>query len=119
MREHRYFVYLMASRSGVLYTGMTNNLERRVWEHKHSTEPSYTRKYKVNRLVYFEEFGNVLDAIENEKRIKGMAEDQEARADQDEEPQDARSECRVVLVRPVGFIDQVGGQRGDSSLRSE
>ena len=48
---HRYWVYLLASRSGVLCTGVTNNLERRVWEHKHASGPSYTQRYKVNRLV--------------------------------------------------------------------
>ena len=71
MREHRYYVYTLASRSGVLYTGVTNNLERRVWEHKHSTQPSFTQKYKVNRLVHFEEFSHIHDAIAAEKRIKG------------------------------------------------
>ena len=71
MMPNRYWVYIMSSYRGVLYTGVTNNLERRVWEHKHSTEPSFTRTYRVNRLVYIEEFGNVLDAIESEKRIKG------------------------------------------------
>ena len=64
---HRYFVYLMASRSGVLYVGVTNNLECRVWEHKHSTEPSSTQKYRVNRLVFFEETPRIDDAISREK----------------------------------------------------
>lgn len=68
---HRYFVYLMASRRGVLYVGVTNDLERRVWPHKQSTEPSFTQRYRINRLVYFEETSRVDDAIAREKRIKG------------------------------------------------
>ena len=68
---HRYFVYLMASRSGVLYVGVTNDLERRVWEHKHPSGPSYTQKYHVNRLVFFEETSRIDDAIGREKQIKG------------------------------------------------
>jgi len=68
---HRYFVFLLASRSGVLYTGVTNNLERRVWEHKHPTGPSFTQKYRVNRLVFFEETSRIDDAIAREKQIKG------------------------------------------------
>ena len=61
----------MASRSGVLYVGVTNDLERRVWEHKHPSGPSYTQKYRVNRLVYFEETSRIDDAIAREKQLKG------------------------------------------------
>ena len=68
---HRYFVYMMASRSGALYVGVTNNLERRVWKHKHPSGPSYTQKYRVNRLVFFEETSRIDDAIAREKQIKG------------------------------------------------
>ena len=67
----RYWVYLMASRSGVIYVGVTKNLERRAWEHKHPSGPSFTQKYRVNRLVWFEETSRIDDAIEREKEIKG------------------------------------------------
>ena len=67
----RSWVYLMARRSGVLYIGVTNTLERRVWEHKHPSGPSFTQKYRINRLVSVEEFGNILDVIASEKTIKG------------------------------------------------
>ena len=68
----KYFVYLLASRkNGTLYTGMTNNLRRRVAEHKAKGIPGFTRTYDVTRLVYFEEFSDVRDAIAREKKIKG------------------------------------------------
>ena len=65
-----YYVYIMASRSRVLYTGVTNNLARRVGEHKNLVA-GFTSRYRVTRLVYFEEFRYVLDAIAREKEIKG------------------------------------------------
>ena len=66
-----YYVYIMASRSRVLYTGVTNDLARRVHEHKRSLIPGFTSIYRVTRLVYFEEFTDVHDAIAREKQIKG------------------------------------------------
>ncbi len=66
-----YYVYLMASRSRVLYTGVTNNLARRVNEHKRGLIPGFTSRYRVTRLVYFEEFADVRVAIAREKEIKG------------------------------------------------
>jgi putative endonuclease len=67
----QYYVYIMSSKSGTLYTGMTNNLARRVYEHKHKLTPGFTQKYNVNRLVYYEVFNQVRDAIAREKAIKG------------------------------------------------
>ena len=55
----------------MLYTGVTSDLERRVYEHKHSLIPGFTSKYRVNQLVYFEETSDVRAAIEPEKQIKG------------------------------------------------
>lgn len=71
MREHRYYVYLLASRSGVLYCGVTNNLERRMAEHKAGTADGFTKRYMVNRLVWFEDTIDVNAAIAREKQIKG------------------------------------------------
>ncbi|MAI90031.1 GIY-YIG nuclease family protein [Ponticaulis sp.] len=66
-----YFVYILASqRNGTLYTGVTNNLFRRVWEHRNDEGISFTKKYNVHRLVWFEEHGDILQAILREKRIK-------------------------------------------------
>ncbi len=66
-----YFVYIMTNRSKTLYTGVTNNLIRRVREHKTGIGSGFTAKYKLDRLVYFERFQDVHNAIEREKRIKG------------------------------------------------
>ena len=66
-----YYIYIMASRSRVLYIGVTNDLARRVNEHKRGLDAGFTSKYRVTRLVYFEEFADIRDAIAREKAIKG------------------------------------------------
>jgi putative endonuclease len=66
-----YYVYIMASRSRVLYAGVTNDLARRVNEHKRGLNAGFTSRYRVTRLVYFEEFADIRDAIAREKAIKG------------------------------------------------
>jgi putative endonuclease len=67
----RYYVYVMASKSRVLYIGITNDIRRRAWEHKNNVRPGFTSKYRIYRLVYFETFKYVGNAIAREKRIKG------------------------------------------------
>ncbi len=66
-----YCVYILASRSRVLYTGVTNDVARRAREHKQGLIPGFTQKYRVTRLVYFEQFGDIRAAIAREKQIKG------------------------------------------------
>ncbi len=66
-----YYVYIMTNKSGTLYTGVTNNLERRVYEHKHKLVPGFTSKYNITKLVYFEEGNDVNAALAREKQIKG------------------------------------------------
>jgi len=66
-----YYVYILTNASRTLYTGVTNDLERRVLEHKRKLIPGFTRRYNLTRLVYFEEFGDIRDAIAREKQIKG------------------------------------------------
>ena len=66
-----YFVYIMTNRSKTLYTGVTNNIIRRVREHKMGTGSGFTVRYKLDRLVYLERFEDVRNAIEREKTIKG------------------------------------------------
>jgi putative endonuclease len=67
-----YYVYMMTNRSRVvLYTGVTNSLERRLWFHRSVSLRSFTKKYRVDRLVYYETFRNPRDAISREKEIKG------------------------------------------------
>ncbi len=66
-----YYVYILANRSRTLYTGVTNDLERRVYEHKHELLPGFTSKYNITRLVYFEAVPDIHAAIAREKQIKG------------------------------------------------
>jgi putative endonuclease len=86
-RQHSYWVYLLASKSGVLYVGVTNDLERRVWEHKNKAVPGFTADYNVNRLVWCEEFREVSDAIAMEKRIKGWSRAKKVALIQEHNPQ--------------------------------
>jgi len=72
---HQYFVYIMTNKSGTLYVGVTNNLERRISEHKNSLIEGFTKKYKINKLLYFEETNDILAAINREKQIKGWRRD--------------------------------------------
>ena len=69
-REYRFFVYILSSKSRRLYTGITNDLFRRVQQHKRGEIEGFTQKYKINRLVYWEEFQYVGHAIHREKVIK-------------------------------------------------
>jgi putative endonuclease len=68
---HTYWVYIMTNKSGTLYTGVTGDLSRRVYEHRKRLIPGFTRRYKIDRLVHAEAFREVRDAIAREKQIKG------------------------------------------------
>ena len=67
-----YYVYMLASqRNGTLYVGVTNDLARRIGEHKDKDAPGFTKRYGVGLLVWYETFGDINDAIAREKQIKG------------------------------------------------
>ena len=70
-REHVYTVYILGSIRGTLYIGVTNNLKFRVSQHKDHTFRGFTAKYEVDRLLYFESFQQVSNAIAREKQLKG------------------------------------------------
>jgi len=71
MKEHNYFVYILSNwNNKVLYIGMTNNLERRLYEHKNKLIKGFTQKYNLDKLVYFEQTTDVNSAIQREKEIK-------------------------------------------------
>jgi putative endonuclease len=71
MGYKQYFIYMMTNRwLNVLYTGITNSLQRRVWQHKNKAVPGFTKKYNCDRLVYFEQYDEVTHAIAREKQIK-------------------------------------------------
>jgi len=101
-----YYVYIMSSQSKVLYTGVTNDLERRVSEHKLRKTPGFTSRYGVTRLVWYESHTDIRDAIEWEKRIKGWL-----------------REKKVALIESMNpawrDLSDDWYSSGDSSLRSE
>ena len=68
-----YYVYILTNKSDkVMYVGVTNNLERRLYEHKNELIDGFTKKYHIHKLVYYESYKDVRDAIIREKRIKGL-----------------------------------------------
>ena len=71
MANHNYYVYIMSSVSRVIYIGVTNNLIKRVEEHKQEVVEGFTKKYKCKKLVYYESFFHINDAIRREKELKG------------------------------------------------
>jgi putative endonuclease len=74
MKIYLYFVYILTNtHNTVLYTGVTNDLERRCFEHKHKLIKGFTQKYNIDKLVYFEEFDLIEIAIAREKQIKGYS----------------------------------------------
>jgi putative endonuclease len=72
-QDHHYFVYIMASRSHVLYCGMTNSIRRRVEEHRNGSTEGFAATYNCNRLVWFEHYQYVYNAIDREKQIKNWS----------------------------------------------
>jgi len=68
--HYDFYVYIMASESGVLYIGVTNDLTRRIEEHKNGIQESFTKKYKCKNLVYYEHYDDINQAIYRETEIK-------------------------------------------------
>ncbi len=112
MAQREYYVYIMTNNSGTLYTGVTNDLERRVAEHRAGIEQGFASKYKTKRLMHYEATTRVEDAIAREKQIKSW-----------------RRSKKIELIRALNprwkdlaeewYEDSgVGGERLDPSLRS-
>jgi putative endonuclease len=105
-----YYVYIMTNNYATLYTGITNNLERRVSEHKQKLIPGFTKKYNITRLVYYEVFGDPWSAIGREKQIKGWLR--------------AKKVTLIESTNPnwedlsAGWYDDVKKERRGPSLRS-
>lgn len=71
-RVKRFYVYIMTNeRNSVLYTGMTNDIKRRAFEHRTGLVEGFTKRYRIHKLVYFETFADAMSAIRREKQIKG------------------------------------------------
>jgi len=77
--KHQYWVYIVASRSGTLYIGITNSIDRRMREHKSGEIEGFSSKYHCDRLVYFESFDDVHKAIGREKQLKGWQREKKIR----------------------------------------
>ncbi|HEX4953536.1 MAG TPA: GIY-YIG nuclease family protein [Thermoanaerobaculia bacterium] len=103
MRHPTFHVYILASRSRVLYIGVTNDLPRRLTQHREGQGGSFTRRYRVNRLVYAESYTYVNDAIAREKQLKGWT-----------------RQRKVALIEATnpGWLDLAEDSRPDPSLRS-
>jgi putative endonuclease len=70
--DKQYYVYILTNKiNTVLYTGVTSDLKRRVYEHKQKLASGFTTRYNVNKLIYYEVFDRIENAIDREKRIKG------------------------------------------------
>ena len=71
MHNKVYYVYILASKkNGTLYVGVTNNLKRRIYEHKGKLIEGFTNKYNVSQLIYFEQYSDIREALTREKRLK-------------------------------------------------
>ncbi len=102
-----YYVYIMTNKSRTLYAGVTNDLERRVYEHKYKLFQGFTHRYNITKLVWYETFPNIQQAIEGEKRIKGWV---------------RSKKIAMIESRNPNWEDlsqQWYEKDGDSSLRSE
>jgi putative endonuclease len=69
--RREYYTYIMTNKSGTLYIGVTNDIERRVWEHKNGTNEGFTKRYAMDRLLYYEDYPDPTAAIQREKQLKG------------------------------------------------
>jgi putative endonuclease len=105
-RSREYYVYIMSNAARTLYTGVTNDLERRVYEHKNSLTPGFTSRYGLTKLVYFESTSDVESAITREKQIKGWL---------------RRKKIELIEAANPAWQDLSGAwiEDTDSSLRSE
>jgi putative endonuclease len=107
----RYFVYILASRSRVLYVGVTNDLVRRLWQHRTSQFAGFTTRYRVDRLVHFDETTDVRAAIAGEKQIKGWTRAKKVALIESRNPT-----WEDLAAR---WYDPQSIEKADSSLRSE
>ena len=85
--DHNYYVYILSSAKGVLYVGMTNDLVRRVAQHRGREVPGFTKRYNVDQLLYFEHTNDVNAAITREKQIKGWVREKKAALIEAQNPQ--------------------------------
>ncbi len=114
-----YSVYIMASASGVLYIGVTNDLERRVFEHQKKLIPGFSARYNVRKLVYFELFGNVHAAIAREKELKGWLRRRKIALIESVNPQwdDLSAQWQLTIPSKDEPVMACHSERSEESLR--
>ena len=115
-REWHFWVYIIASRSRRIYTGMTNDIERRIREHKEGAIEGFTSRYRINRLVYHERFRYVGNAIAREKQIKGL--DRAKRVALIESMNPTWEDLSLAWGKPVPPLNAPRPETADPSLRS-
>jgi putative endonuclease len=104
-----YWVYLASGRHGTLYVGVTNNLERRVWEHRQGAVAGFTKTYGVRRLVHHQAFGEITDAITFEKRLKRWRREWKVRLIEAENPD--WDDLYLAMMAAAGRRSGVHGSR--------
>src|SRR5271154_3538167 len=95
------FVYILSSKSGVLYGGVTSELATRILQHKLGKFPGFTEKYKVNRLVYFQHFGSIPRAIAREKEIKGWRRSKKIALIESTNPSRTDQSATFIDIHPI------------------
>jgi putative endonuclease len=110
--SHVYYVYIMTNRSKTLHTGVTGDLEKRVFEDKNHVRPGFTSRYKIDRLVYFERFGDIHYAIAREKQIKGLLRIKKMARIVSIEPRMEGSKRRLVCAAPLSAGQYTGPSSG-------
>jgi putative endonuclease len=115
MQKHIYYTYIVSSASRTIYVGVTNNLERRVQEHKNGTFRGFTAKYHCHRLVWFERYSWIGQAIAREKELKGWRRAKKVALIQQENPawSDLSEEWGTKII-----YQGMERKAGPSSLRS-
>ena len=102
-----YYVYMMTNRSRVvLYTGVTNSLERRLWHHRNTEKPTFTKRYKIDRIVYYECYNEIRDAISREKEIKGWRREKKNQLVQTLNPRWEDLGAKMFWLRSTDFLPQ-------------
>ena len=117
LKDHNYWVYMMSSRTRVLYCGVTNSVQRRVLEHKTGRVKGFTSKYRCDRLVWMEEYGWVRNAIAREKEVKQMRRELKEALINEQNPAwaDLSENCYTPdeLARAGKATADSSGRRGD------
>ena len=116
-RDWHFWVYIMSSKSRRIYTGVTNDIGRRVREHKAGEIEGFTQRYKINRLVYYERFHYVGNAIRREKEIKGW--DRRTRVALIESANPTWEDLSEEWGKPIGALTALPIQRKADPSRTE